>query len=307
MSGQSPFGEDFVDARLPSSRPHSTRHYPAGNEVELFLEQRVAPRRKERTKLETGEIVLEVDCHQCSRYRRRRYDIFTKSWEVTIDEVFSGNGPLCWDLGGADYGPTLPGEEKNKLRSRFDIARAGGGLMPDVVTMFRELRRPIPGQAICLNRKERHGRIIDLFDLEEYEELWDRLRRLAITLSTNPSFIAEPAPPVVVKFNSDVDATTWEWKMRTLLECCVATELEDRHVVRDFQNARDIRSRQELAECGKVRVQLPSDLYKILERDMRTRAGKLEGGADLYKFDGYLTPALAGTSQADFVTRMPSL
>jgi hypothetical protein len=287
---------NVVDGRI-TGQPSTAfpRSVSSEQDAQIYIESITGPRPPERTEIAYNEIVLAISSHQVCRYQRRRFDIFDKRWANYTDEVWSGNRKVIFRSGSDEF----------VLDSDFDIRRESG--MPeDIRQLFSEIGT-LPGNAITLDREKRQGRIIHLFDVESNSGLWDRLRRRAALLK-NPKFIGVPHPPIVVRFKNEADLCTWEWGMRRLLESNYTTPDMDYRIVRDYQNAGDIRSREALAATGKVRLQFAdAELERRFYRDMAARATHLEGGPARYPTSGFLNSELAGIGDADFVTRMPDL
>jgi hypothetical protein len=266
---------------------------------ESFLAQQFAPRRKERTELISGEIAIEIDVQAESQYERFRFNPYTQQNERSIETVFSGNGPIHWPLSGAEK---FNRHGEPHLRSRFLYLRESG--MPrERIDSLRD--RPIPGMAVAVNIEQRYGRIFDCLDFAEYDSFFNELRLM--TLNWRDSFLTgEPHPAVVVPLRTEIDLTTWMFEMRKIVDAGCA--IRGPRMCRPLQNVDFLPTREQLIKSRKVKLAFANPaLAHALERDLRQRADRLDGGVERYSWTGCLTPALAGIDDgADFQTLMPS-
>src|SRR5665213_885009 len=93
---------------------------------EAFLAQQFAPRRRERTVLESGLIAVEIDQHREVVIERQMWNPYlppSGAFEKKTDVIASGNGPTVWPLSGAE---AFNRNSDPHLRSRFSYARESG-------------------------------------------------------------------------------------------------------------------------------------------------------------------------------------
>lgn len=225
-----------------------------------------------------GEIVIEIDLEQHSRYTYREENPFTHERKEHTEMVMCGNGHLM-------FRPV-----ERQIRSRLVPGRMSGAELQKSV---RTGVHYIPGERIHVDIEKRIGRITDPLADEDNRELYQSLVSVS-SRSENPWPVSQPTNDQVVELKSDTALWTWLFHMRQIVDRgCTDNrprEMEGEWFCRPVQNVTLLPSMDEINKSGKARILFPEGdpgLSRLLDEVRK----KSEAGYDASKA-GFITPEL---------------